>query len=216
MSEDRPEPEDDDLYDDRHAFMEFENEYYWSPVDMYDHSGRTISTGGFSCPWDSGTAGIVFLSKKALLDEGLYGATKGMAEKELSKKAEDFLNEHVGLLDDYLTGNIHGFEIKCESRGEEDSCYGYYGDDGRIGAIEGASSSLESMLNAVVEEEKRHETAEKRLLRKAPEVTLSVYREAEDENKVCLIIAGELRDCFPTYEKALSASNSILINLYGE
>jgi hypothetical protein len=35
----------------------------WLPLYMYDHSGITISTAPFSCPWDSGQLGIIFITK---------------------------------------------------------------------------------------------------------------------------------------------------------
>ena len=33
------------------------------PIFMYDHSGITIQTRPFSCPWDSGQVGFIFVSK---------------------------------------------------------------------------------------------------------------------------------------------------------
>ena len=30
------------------------------PLYLYDHSGIAISTGSFSCPWDSGKIGIIY------------------------------------------------------------------------------------------------------------------------------------------------------------
>ena len=33
------------------------------PIYMYDHSGITVSTSPFSCPWDSGRLGLIFMSK---------------------------------------------------------------------------------------------------------------------------------------------------------
>ena len=31
------------------------------PLYLYDHSGITINTTGFSCPWDSGQVGYIFV-----------------------------------------------------------------------------------------------------------------------------------------------------------
>lgn len=39
------------------------------PLHLYDHSGITMSTGGFSCPWDSGQVGYIYVTPKALEEE---------------------------------------------------------------------------------------------------------------------------------------------------
>ena len=39
------------------------------PLYLYDHSGITISTGMFSCPWDSGQIGFIYVSKQKVRDE---------------------------------------------------------------------------------------------------------------------------------------------------
>jgi hypothetical protein len=39
------------------------------PVYMYDHSGITINTTGFSCGWDSGQVGIIYISRKDAIKE---------------------------------------------------------------------------------------------------------------------------------------------------
>lgn len=39
------------------------------PVYMYDHSGLTINTTGFSCPWDSGLLGWIYASHDKIKEE---------------------------------------------------------------------------------------------------------------------------------------------------
>ena len=41
------------------------------PLYLYDHSGITISTSPFSCPFDSGKVGFVFVTHEKVLSE--YG-----------------------------------------------------------------------------------------------------------------------------------------------
>lgn len=36
------------------------------PVYMYEHGGIAVSTKPFSCPWDSGRIGFIFVSKEKL------------------------------------------------------------------------------------------------------------------------------------------------------
>ena len=36
------------------------------PLYLYDHSGLTINTTGFSCPWDSGQVGYIYVTYEKL------------------------------------------------------------------------------------------------------------------------------------------------------
>jgi hypothetical protein len=38
------------------------------PLYLYDHSGLTMNTSGFSCPWDSGQVGFIYCSLPAALE----------------------------------------------------------------------------------------------------------------------------------------------------
>lgn len=82
---------------------------------MLDHSGITISTTPFECPWDSGQIGFVLI-------------TKATAEKEALKPAllDRLLESEVRTYDQYLRGDVYGYEITYLS-GEKDSCWSYYG-----------------------------------------------------------------------------------------
>lgn len=105
------------------------------PLYLYDHSGITISTTPFSCSWDSGQVGWIFVTWDKLKAE--FG---DIPEKELLEKAERILKGEVKTYDDYLTGNVYGF-IEYEQSvcpcchhielKEIDSCWGFY-EDGTI------------------------------------------------------------------------------------
>ncbi len=209
--------------DETQEFKEFEDEFYWLPVYMYDHSGRTVNTTGFSCGWDSGCAGITFIPKDTLTKEGVFGANESMSENQLNECAEKFLKNQVELLDQYMQGEIYGYSVQNEEETVEDSCWGFWGDTGRNDAISQAVANLKWMLEERTKELQEeaesialYEATEQKLLKAGPEVTVSLHSEGEPGEQVCLLIAGELRDVFPTYEKALSAANSILMNLYME
>jgi len=102
------------------------------PLYLYDHSGITISTTPFSCRWDSGQVGWIFITKE-LLDKREI-AEENRTEENYSKWLDGECNEY----DQFLTGDVYGFRVikysKCESCGythetEEDSCWGYFGDN---------------------------------------------------------------------------------------
>jgi len=48
------------------------DKYIILPLFLYDHSGITMSTGPFSCPWDSGQVGWIYASKQKFIDETGY------------------------------------------------------------------------------------------------------------------------------------------------
>ena len=61
------------------------------PLYLYDHSGITMNTTGFSCPWDSGQVGWIYASKEDALRE-FGGKTFTAATR---KKAEDRMRGEV-------------------------------------------------------------------------------------------------------------------------
>lgn len=100
------------------------DKYILLPLYLYDHSGVTMNTTGFSCPWDSGKVGIIFVSKEKVLKE--FGWKK--ISKKRKEKVLDYLRAEVNTYDQYLRGEVYGF-IKYKGDEEVDSCWGFYGDD---------------------------------------------------------------------------------------
>lgn len=108
-------------------------DYFILPLYLYDHSGITMSTGPFSCPWDSGQVGWIYVSKEAIRKE--WG--KKRISPKLKKLIYKNLEGEVYTYDQYLTGDVYGFELvreheDCEIDGGEeflDSCWGFYGSD---------------------------------------------------------------------------------------
>lgn len=131
----------DEIYDER-IKAKLAEHYIMLPLYLYDHSGLSISTGGFSCPWDSGQVGFIYVSRKKA--ERAYGARtfpelryKGDERHEfqsLDELAEYYLKLEVETYDQYLRGDVYGFVLK-ENGEEEDSCWGFYGHDWRTNGI---------------------------------------------------------------------------------
>lgn len=94
------------------------------PVYLYDHSGLTINTTGFSCGWDSGQIGYIYATRKQILDNFL----EKRLTKKLRQKAEDLLRAEVETYDQYLRGECYGYVITDETGEETDSCWGFLGD----------------------------------------------------------------------------------------
>lgn len=91
------------------------------PIYIYDHSGITISTQPFSCPWDSGQIGFIYVSREKLLDE----YNKKYVTHALKVKAAGILRDEVDAYDVYLQGDYWGYEIVDENDNPVDSCWGY-------------------------------------------------------------------------------------------
>lgn len=66
------------------------------PLYLYDHSGITMSTGRFSCPWDSGRVGFIYVTRK---DCEAAGRVWDQENVEAS------LEDEVKVYDAYLTGD---------------------------------------------------------------------------------------------------------------
>lgn len=99
------------------------NKSLYLPIYLYDHSGLTVKTSPFSCIYDSGLLGYIFVNRDKILKEySCKCLSKGVKEKVFS-----LLNSEVEELDDYLTGNVYGYQINKDNA-HLDSCYGFYGD----------------------------------------------------------------------------------------
>ena len=95
------------------------------PVYMYDHSGYTIATTPFSCPWDSGQLGHIVVTDVEMRKE--FGVKR--LTKELRAKALKQLQQEVETYDEYLRGEVYGYVAEDEGGNHLDSCWGYYGSD---------------------------------------------------------------------------------------
>lgn len=95
------------------------------PVYMFDHSGITISTKPFLCPWDSGQIGYALMSREAALKA--WGVKRITAK--VRKQVEAYLLASVEEYDLFLRNEIYGYVIRDENGKELDSCWGFYGLD---------------------------------------------------------------------------------------
>ena len=90
------------------------------PLYLYDHSGLTMNTTGFSCGWDSAQVGYIIAYKEDIIKEygDLSAASLALARSVLEGEVKEY--------DQYLTGDVYYFDI--EKDGEHvDSCGGFFG-----------------------------------------------------------------------------------------
>lgn len=85
----------------------------------YDHGGiiyRTGETNPFTCPWDSGFAGIIFATEEHIKR---WFCVEEITD-EIRSKALEVLRGEVETYSKYVNGEVYGFTV-----GEE-SCGGFY------------------------------------------------------------------------------------------
>lgn len=92
------------------------------PLYLYDHSGLTMNTTGFSCPWDSGQVGIIFVTPENIRKE--FGKKRITAK--LREKVKEILLAEVKTFDEYLRGDVYGYVVEKDGN-HLDSCWGFYG-----------------------------------------------------------------------------------------
>jgi hypothetical protein len=98
------------------------------PIYMYSHSGITINTTGYSCPWDSGQIGFIYVTQKRI---DAMGCTidNGETWDMYVERMENYLRGEIETLDQYVRGDVYGYIVKDAEGEQEDSCWGFYGDD---------------------------------------------------------------------------------------
>lgn len=109
----------------------FFEKYIALPVYKYEHSGIAISTTPFSCSWDSGKIGYIYISKEDTRKEySVKRITNKIKEKVLS-----VLKGEIEIFNTYINNDIYGFQILNEDEDIIDSCYGFYGTDWKNNGI---------------------------------------------------------------------------------
>ena len=113
------------------------------PIYLYDHSGITINTCGFSCPWDSGQIGWIYVTHEKVKQE--FGWK--IVSKKRREKIEKYLTGEVETYNQFLTGDVYGYTIEPKDTNKEikcnGSCWGFYGCDyEKSGLLEYAKSDI--------------------------------------------------------------------------
>ena len=95
------------------------------PLFLYDHSGITMRTNPFNCPWDSGQVGFIFASAEKIRKEWNCKQIR----KPIRDKVIASLECEVATYDMHLRGDCYGYIIENEAGEELDSCWGFLGMD---------------------------------------------------------------------------------------
>lgn len=108
--------------------------YVQLPVYLYDHSGLTISTEPFSCPWDSGELGVIYVTHERA-GEMFPGRE---LTKEFWEQLVKLLQLEIDVYDQFIRGDVYSFTLlEYEPGADPDAHYakvvvsmgGFYGAD---------------------------------------------------------------------------------------
>lgn len=97
------------------------------PLYLYDHSGITMSTKPFSCPWDSGQVGVIYCTYERIRQE--YDLNPGKIPGETIRRVIEILEQDVRTYDQFLRGAVYGYVVEDADGGHLDSCWGIYQDE---------------------------------------------------------------------------------------
>ena len=134
--------------------IENSKDYVSLPLYLYDHSGITMNTTGFTCRFDSGRIGLIFVSKERIREE--YG-WKNLTSKRV-KQIEGYLKGEVELYNCCISGQVYCYDIEKDGEDIGQSCGGFLGyDHEKSGLIECAEETIDNILH----EQEKIETEEK-------------------------------------------------------
>ena len=130
------------------------------PLYLYDHSGITMScsrTYPYNDVWDAGQVGFIYMTKEQIIKElgrpkpteknpHAFGKIKHIMKCD-REHALKYLEGEVQTYDDYLTGNVVGFEVEDDDGEVVESCWGFYGDEGREEAMSEAKAIVDTLAD---------------------------------------------------------------------
>jgi hypothetical protein len=108
------------------------------PLFLLDHSGLWIRTGRFAEDqqgWDTSMVGYIFVSLKKARKEGVA-----------ADKLPEILQAEVQEYNDYLTGNVYGYQAIDKDGEQVGSCWGFIGDPGESGLLDAAKADIDADL----------------------------------------------------------------------
>jgi hypothetical protein len=108
-----------------------------------DHSCQSISCESFHDRWDSGQVGYITIPPDRIREE--YKVKR--ISKKTRQRVTDCLRSEVRLYDQYMQGQVWGFTLEDLDTGDDDSCWGFYGEElSETGLAEHIPSYLQDLL----------------------------------------------------------------------
>lgn len=98
------------------------------PIALLDHSGLHMWVGNGSHwsdagGWDSGQVGFIYCTPEQIRKE--YSCKR--ISKQTREKAERVLRGEIEAFDQFLRGDVYGYQVTDEENNHLDSCCGFFG-----------------------------------------------------------------------------------------
>lgn len=93
------------------------------PLFLKDHSDLRMQTRAFSCPWDSGQVGWIYVSAEGIRKE--YGVER--IDASVREHALTALRNEVSVYDQHLAGDVYVYVVENADREFVSSCSNLYG-----------------------------------------------------------------------------------------
>jgi hypothetical protein len=84
------------------------------PIYLYKHSGISLNTTGFSCSWDSGQVGYIFVTKDKIRKE--YRVKR--ISNKLIEKVKSVLISEVENYSNFINGEVYEYIIEDDQEGK--------------------------------------------------------------------------------------------------
>ena len=133
---------DEHFFDHPHDLVDFiqDKNIISLPLYLYEHSGCRMNTEPFSCCWDSGQVGYIYVDLETIREE--YGVKRVSAQ--LREKVKDVLQSEVDVYDNYIAGFVYGYNVEDSDGDEFGGVWGYYGFDyEQNGLLEAARDEID-------------------------------------------------------------------------
>jgi hypothetical protein len=123
------------------------------PLYMLDHSGITMSTSSETfraCDpqaWDWGCVGVIYVTKEKIRQE--YSLKRNVRRQRI-EKVKEILRAEVEEYDQYLRGDVYGYQIVNPDGDDGHSCWGFFGSDHtKSGLLESAQSEIDAEVRNI-------------------------------------------------------------------
>lgn len=126
----------DDNMDTADCWKLFHQRFAALPLYLLDHSGLSMSTSSFGCPWDSGQVGWIYCSlekaaeSQCLTREPRYTwDTRVSGGVTLRQRAVELMRSEVQTYDAFLKGEVVRYAVQSASGEVVESVGGFYSED---------------------------------------------------------------------------------------
>lgn len=127
---------------------QFSRTHIWLNVYMYEHGNVAFSCNSFSCRWDSGQVGWIYISKEDARKEWGWDRITNERLNDVYK----WMEGEVEVYSQYASGSVYYYDI--ENSNEEDigeCCGGFYGyDHEESGLLEYAQNAIDCYIKNTV------------------------------------------------------------------